>query len=512
MIAFVLAASILAQATESYEDVVARGLAAGHAGDLGEARRAFDAAIARDPGRPEAWVERGGASFLEKDYEAAARDLKEALRRREDDYARDLLASSLQLAGRGDEALAVWNPLGRPRLAHLEITGLVHTLDRVARREVPLHEGDVVTLERVREARLRLAEVGVFDRVTVRPVPLGEGRANLDVALVERYGLFQSPVDLALNLGTNLLFERVRPRYANIAGGGLTVGGQYRWEQNRPDLSLFVDWPRPLGLDAAVHLGAFRGRQLYDVSDDPLLSRARGLDLGVRHVVAGRFVAQLALRMRDRSFSRSDPTAPPGRIVGVEGGLEHRWVETARQRLDASARLFAAGSALGSDLDYTRALLAAQYKLSLAAPEGTIVERSVFAAQIHWGRGSSGTPIDEMFAPGGSPDMELPLRAHQQTIDGALGPTPLGRWLTLANLEWRRRVARTSLIQVGVVTFCDLARIEKTSDPSDLDHSLRDVGVGLRLAVAGSSVVRLDYAHGLSDGKNAVFFGLNQIF
>jgi hypothetical protein len=513
LIAFALAAAILAQAsTESYEDAVARGLAAGRAGHLDDARSAFDAAIASNAARPEAWVERGGVSFLEKHYDAAARDLKEALRLREDDYTRDMLASSLQLAGRGEEALAVWNPLGRPRLAQLEITGLVHTLDRVARREIPFREGDVLTLRRVQEARLRLTEVGIFDRVTVRAVPLGDGRANLDVALIERYGLYRSLVDLGLNVGTNLLFERLRPRYANIAGTGLTVGGQYRWEHNRPDLSIFADWPRPLGLDATVHLGAFRGEQLYDVNADPLFSRSHGADLSLRHVVAGRFVAQVALRTRDRSFSRPDPDAPPGRIVGIEAGLDRRLVETPRQRLDASVRVFTSGRALGSDLTYTRASLGAQYRLSLAAPEGTILERSVLAVQFHWGRGTDGTPIDQMFAPGGSPEMELPLRAHQQTHDGTLGSTPLGRSLALANLEWRRRLFRSPFVQVGLVTFCDLARIDRTAGPSDLDHSFQDVGVGLRLGLGGSSVVRLDYGHGLSDGRNAIFLGLNQTF
>ncbi len=513
MIAVALAASILAQAsTESYEDAVARGLAAGRAGHLEDARGAFETAIASNPARSEAWVERGGLSFLEKRYDAAARDLKQALHLREEDYTRDLLASSLQLAGRGDEALAAWNPLGRPRLASLEITGLVHTLDRVARREVRVPEGEVVTLDRVREARLRLRELGIFDRVTVRPVPLGDGRANLDVALIERHGFFRTPVDLALNLGTNLLFECLRPRYANIAGSGLTVGGQYRWEQNRPDLSVFMDWPRPLGLDATVHLGAFRGRQLYDVEDGPLLRKSHGLDLSLRHVLRGRFVGQLALRTRDRTFSRADPAAPPGRIVGLEAGLERRILETPRQRLDASARVLGTSDALGSDLGFARGLVAASYGVSLSTPEGTLLERSVLAAQMHWGSGSAGTPIDEMFAPGGSPEMELPLRAHRQTRDGTLGVTPLGRSLALVNLEWRRRLVRTPFVQVGFVTFCDLAWIGKTAGSSDMDHSFQDLGLGLRLGLGGSSVVRFDYGHGLADGKDAFFFGLNQIF
>ena len=236
-----------------------------------------------------------------------------------------------------------------------------------------------------------------------------------------------------------------------------------------------------------VHIGAFRGEQLYEVEEDPLLRKAHGLDLSLRHVLAGRF-------------------------VGLEAGLERRFVETPRQRLYAAARVFVAGDALGSDLGFARALVAASYSVAVGAPEGTLLEPSILAAQVHWGRGSDATPLDEMFAPGGSPEMELPLRAHQQTHDGTLGATPLGRSMTLANLEWRRRLVGTPFVQAGLVTFCDLAWIGRTAVQGDPDHSFQDLGLGIRIGLGGSSVVRFNYAHGLADGKDAFFFGLNQIF
>jgi hypothetical protein len=115
-----------------------------------------------------------------------------------------------------------------------------------------------------------------------------------------------------------------------------------------------------------------------------------------------------------------------------------------------------------------------------------------------------------MFAPGGSPDMELPLRAHRQTREGRLGVTPLGRSLTLGNVEWRRRVVSRAAFQAGFVLFYDAARIARRPDGENV--TLHDVGAGLRLAFAGSPVLRLDYGHGLTDGKNAFFMGLNQVF
>ena len=513
MLALTLSGALLlcaAHPPDPYEGLVARGLTLGRQGRLEDAGRAFDAAILRDPSRSEAWAERGGLRFLEKRYDEAARDLEVALRLREDTYTRDLLASALHLAGRSDEGLAVWNRLGRPVVGEVRISGLDHTLDRVARREVAASSGDVLTLAHVRETRLRLSEVGVFAGVAVRPIPRDNGQADLEVALTERHGFFQGPGDLALDVGTNLLFERIRPHYWNLGGRGINISGQYRWEENRPDLSLQIEWPRPLGLGANLLVSGFRGRQLYALGE-PLSSRSHGFDVRLRRVLGPGTVGQLALRVHDRSFSRPDDDARPGGVVGLEAGLDQRLLETHRHRLDAGLRLFHAGPTFGSDVAFSRATATASYRAFLLPPEGSLIERSVLAARLSWGRGGVGMPIDEMYAPGGSPEMELPLRAHPQTRDGALGASPLGRALVLTNVEWRRRVFRSDLVQAAVVVFHDGAWVSRPPD-GDRPRSLHDVGVGLRIGLGGVTLLRVDYGHGLSDGANAVFFGLNQAF
>jgi hemolysin activation/secretion protein len=108
--------------------------------------------------------------------------------------------------------------------------------------------------------------------------------------------------------------------------------------------------------------------------------------------------------------------------------------------------------------------------------------------------------------------MELPLRAHHQDRDGILGAAPLGRRLTLVNTEWRRRLVRRAWVQGGVVLFYDAGWVSGGPNQSDQDHSLHDVGMGIRLGFVGSSILRFDFGHSLSDGKNAFSFGLNQIF
>jgi Tetratricopeptide repeat/Surface antigen variable number repeat len=511
--ALVLAAALLlaGDAPLSYDQLVSRAVAAGHEGRLDEAARDLDAAIAQDGSRPEARVERGGLLFLEKRYDDAARELRTALRLHDDPYARDLLASSLYLAGQEDEALAEWNVLGKPTVSQIEISGLVHVLDKVARREVVPTEGGVLTLRSLRQTRLRLREVGVFDRVTVRVTPQPDGKAQLDVALLERHGLFSSPVEALVASGTNALNHLARLRYSDLAGEGLSVGALYRWEKNRPKVAISLEWPRPLDLDANLHFSAFNGRQRFDVPGGGLLARVRGFDLGARRVVGPGTVVDLAVRARRRVLSRSDPlddVGASGTSLGGALGVEHRLLDGRRHRLDLSGELLLSGS----EARYTRFVLGASDSVSLSSPDGSLIDRSVLVSRILWGRSSDETPIDERFAAGGSAEMDFPLRAHAQVSNGTLGSNvPVSRSMVLGNLEWRRRLLRRSLVQVGLVAFCDAATLAGTVG-GDLDHNFLDVGMGIRVGVGGGSIVRFDWGHGLSDGQNAIFIGLGQVF
>lgn len=501
-----------------YECLLALGIAQGRLGQLGPARTTLDRAVTLDKARPEALVERGGVFFLEGRYEEAARDLARGLALRKEDYTRDLLASALHLAGRSDEALRVWNQAGLPIVQSLRIEGLSHTKDAVARRELRLAVGDVLDVHRLRESRAGLEEVGIFDRITLRPLPLGEGKADLEVALLERHG-FGAPTDLVVGAGVGALQKVLRVRYSNLSGSGITLGGLYRWQENRPEGRLFITWPRPLGLPVYLQAQGMRGRQVYEIGSR-FESRYRGAQAAVRKVLGARTVAEIGLSGQNRRFSDSREEARPGTLVEGKVAVERRWVETRRLRLSSSLQYSSATGALGSAVDSSQLLAGASFFGYVAPPEGSLLERSVIAIRLRGGWSSSGTPVDRWFAPGASPEMELPLRAHFRTRDGVLGVTPMGRKVALANVEWRRRLHDGAAFGVGIALHCDLAHIgsressfeSAESSSESRSRSLQDVGVGLRLKVGPSTLLRFDYSHGLADGKNALSFGVGQLF
>jgi hypothetical protein len=494
---------------DAYDALVAAAVEAARAGDRAKAARLLDEAVAKEPRRPEAWTERGGVRFLDGRYADAAGDLRRALAIREDAYARDLLAAALQLDGRELEALSEWNALGKPELAAVEISGLARTRDEVARREIGLDRGDVVTPEAVRAARRRLEETGAFERVTLRTAPGGDGTATLSVALAERHGLGR-PLDLAVTTGVNLAWQRLRLRFSNIGGTGLAVGGSLRWQENRPEATLQLQAPRPFGVPATLRLTGLRGEQAY-LAGAGLDMRRRGVDATLRHVLDGDVVASLGVRARDRSFSRPDPAAPEGLVLGFEAGIEARLVDTRRQKLSTSARLFGAPCALGSDVAFGQADAELRYEAVLSRPEGRSVERTVIAARVRGGWGSDGLPIDEMYAPGISPESDLPLRAHPLTRGGALGANAMGRSVALANLELRQRIVHRPAFDVSVVAFTDAAHVGRAIDTGQRAAYV-DAGVGLRIALLAGPTLRVDQAWGLLDGRRALFIGLGQTF
>lgn len=409
-----------------YEVLVGLGVALGRLGRLEEATVPLARALALDQRRAEAWVERGGVRFLQGRYLDAVRDLSAALERADDTYTRELLATALHLTGRSDEALREWNRLGDPQLRSLEISGLEHTRASLVRQAIALEEGALLDARAVRRARLMLAELGVFDRVTVRPVPLPGAQADLDVALLDRRGLARSLPELGAVTAVNLVSERVQLRYVNLLGRGLAVGGRWRWEENRPEIALALEWPRPFGWTGKLRLRSSRGRQGFALSQTPdfplrsTLDRSlRTLGVSYRQIVGDGTAIEYGPRLDWRSFAGQHPAAASGGVLGWDAAVEQRVLESYRSRMEGKVSFWSA--AIGTANRFAKGSATLSYKGSLGPAGEEGLERSVLALRVGLGGATGRAPSMNGSRPAPIPTWSFRCEGIGRPVTGCSG-------------------------------------------------------------------------------------------
>jgi hypothetical protein len=99
------------------------------------------------------------------------------------------------------------------------------------------------------------------------------------------------------------------------------------------------------------------------------------------------------------------------------------------------------------------------------------------------------------------------LRAHPLLHDGVIEGSVFGRRVIYAGAEARRwtRAGRWP-VRVAPAAFVDVARARNGLPNADSRGQI-DVGGGVRVSLAMFGTLRVDVAHGLRDGRNAVSFG-----
>jgi hypothetical protein len=99
----------------------------------------------------------------------------------------------------------------------------------------------------------------------------------------------------------------------------------------------------------------------------------------------------------------------------------------------------------------------------------------------------------------------LLLRAHPLLDGGVVSGEAYGRRVAHATGEWESRSLSRLLVRLRGALFVDAARAWRGDFTRD--RTLVDVGAGVRLGVAGQGAIRVDTAHGITDGANALSIG-----
>ena len=233
-------------------------------GDLPSARRGLAAAAGLCPDSSAPLREMAGLELRLENWAGAAALAERAVSRNPGDaLAWRLLATSLFLGGRQEAALGAWNRVAEPRLDIVRIDGLERTPFRTVYDSLGRQDDELLTPRTLRWTERRVAALpgASGSRVSFRPLP--GGRAELEVAVVERPTIDPLPSLLLESTIRAFTDHAVSVSLANLTAAGDSVRAFWRWQPNRPQLSLAASAPRALGLPGIVTTELLWDEQSY---------------------------------------------------------------------------------------------------------------------------------------------------------------------------------------------------------------------------------------------------------
>jgi hypothetical protein len=468
--------------------LVADGVRLAQANDLTGAEKVLADAAHRCPG-PAPVRELAGVRLLQRRWPEVGElaSMAVAVDPR-DDHAWRLLATSRFVQNDAAGALDAWNHVGELRVDLVRVDGLTRTRHRVVEHQLGIEIGDVLEPSMLQRARRRLDELPALFASNVEYVPVGSGGAELRAAVSERSLAPRGAVGwAATGLGAAAARELSVP-IASMFGGGERIDIAWRFWAGRPRYSLAVAAPAPWG--GVWHVGATAERQPFTAGS---FDSAQGTG---------------TLRTSDRvsgSVTIGDWAARPLRweiVAGID-----RWRDEGRfGRVGAALRWPSSDGRVSAGVGFhswlgEQAFGAAQATLSWTS--STRTRGLVFLARSAAETVTRRAPFDLWPAGDTGHARDLLLRAHPVIDDGRLRSERLGRALIGATGE-ARRWWRAGPAAVAGAAFLDAGRTawRNVGGAALVDV---DLGAGLRFSLpAQQGIFRLDFAHGLRDGRNAL--------
>jgi hypothetical protein len=472
------------------QGMVDEGVRLAGAGDVSAARRIFEVAAESCPEAPGPWREMAGLHVLGSEWGAAAKDARSALDRDPADaLAARILATALFLDNDADGALEAWNRVGEPIVDLVNVTGLERIRYGVASRALSLPPQSVLTPRALRAARRRLADVPAAQTTRVAFTPQQSGRARVDAVIVERPLVPRSPVAIAA-LGVHALSDReAQIRVASPTGGGEVWRASWRWWEHRPRVTFGFDAPAPFGGVWGISMAG--ERQSYARQGSVVEESRRRLAYTVSRWSLGslRWEGTVGL---DRILQAGADTG--GNALAL-GGAAHQVFANDHAYVEAGVGYWTGG------VKTATVALRSEWR-SRTANEGQI-----WILRGGADRAGSQAPLALWPGAGTGQGRDVLLRAHSLLDDGIVRDGVFGQGLIHGGVEsrfWRQ--LRGKPVRLGPALFVDAARAFRGLNGTNGTTQI-DAGVGLRLAIPGSGVLRIDLAHGLRDGRNALSIG-----
>ena len=467
--------------------MVDEGVRLANGGDRAAARTTLETAASSCPGASAPWRELAGLHALAGEWAAAASDARRALEREPADaHAARVLATALYLQDDADGALDAWNRVGEPVIDLVNVIGLERTRYAVAGHLMGLEPRQVLTRAALERARRRLAELPSAQTARVTFEPVEDGRAQVRAVVIERPLFPATPVAAGVVALRTLTDREIRASLSSPSGGGETWTFGWRWWERRPRVAIGFDAPAPFGGTWGV--AAFGEKQTYA---DGASTREESRTRAELHAANWTRAA-----LRWETAVGIDRWRGAGDALSIRAGVEQRFAGD-RASLAASGESWVAG------LRTWTIGVRSEWR-SNARNEG-----QVWMARAGEEMAQDDAPLALWPGAGTGQGRAVLLRAHPLLHEGVLRGT-FGTRLTHAGAEWRRWIQPAKKpVRIAPAVFLDLARSTHGLGSADT-HWQSDVGVGLRISIPGSGVLRIDVARGLRDGRSALSVGLGR--
>ena len=474
--------------------MVDEGVRLAGAGDVSGARKIFEVAADSCPDAAGPWREMAGLHVLGSDWPAAAADARKALEREPADaLAARILATALFLENDSDGALAAWNRVGEPLVDLIKIAGLERTRYAVAAGAIAVRPQTTLTPGALRDGT---------------PPACGVCRPPRPLVSLSRRRKAGAPVSTPSFSNVHSC-RGPRSRSAPSACGRSPIEN-LPWTSRVPPAVVSCGVPRGGGGSA--------GRGSRSGSMPPRRSVVCGASASS---VSGRHTDGRVRCSKNRGAAWRSPSAT-GHLPVCGGREASRSIGCGRRARTRAARRWRSPQPRSSGSIAIVRLLKRAWGTGLAGwrHHWSPFVRSGVRKPLT--KGSSGLHGQVRIEPEPPPRSRCGLVPGQgrdamcccaptRLLDhGIVGGESFGRQLLHGGVEARRWVQLSGKpVRLAPALFVDAARASHGLEAIDtIDGRWQfDAGAGIRLAVPGSGVLRIDVAHGLRDGRTAFSIG-----
>lgn len=497
MQALLIPALLLFQAAP-VEDDLARGVALAREGRFAEAREALEAGWRAAPDDKRFPREMAGLAFRQKQFGAAKKYLRAALRLDpEDPYAAEFLGTLFLLDGNQEAALQYWNRAGRPRVREIRMEPEPQVDPVLLDRAFAFSPAAVLKLEEYRVTRARLELLGVFPLWKIELLP-GEGD--------DFEAVFRSSERRAwwLSLARGAAFQTVHPEFYNLRGSGTNFVSLVRWDAQKR--RVFAALSGPVARDPGRRRSFFVDARNENWNVPGLggfnLQKVEG-GAGLDWIVNSRWGWGMSVGAGTRRYRNS--TLQGGVSLWSEARVRYGLLRVPERRLTVVS-----GASWRVGRTFERSLgLFSQGQASLEARWFPRARGEDFAtaARVRVGSTLGEVPFDSLYMLGLERDNDLWLRAHIGSKNGQKGSAPMGRSFVLTNWELDKLVCSVGFVSISLGPFVDSGRAYATA-PLGSSKWLWDAGAQAKVRVAGGFTAVFSYGKDLHTGRGAFYVTL----